>query len=107
MLRHWYPTTAELSELFQWRGESGAGPGLPEFTSEERRRVGEELSDVLLYTLRLADVCGVDLAAAARAKLAANAAKYPADLCRGRSDKYTTYVAIKQQQQQQALHQQQ
>lgn len=88
--------TAELSELFQWRGDAGAGPGLPEFSPEDRGRVGEELSDVLLYTLRLADVCGIDLAAASRAKLAANAAKYPAALCRGRADKYTAYAAMKQ-----------
>jgi hypothetical protein len=50
------------------------------------------MSDVLLYLVRLADRCGVDLPAAALAKMKKNAAKYPADRARGRSDKYTAYV---------------
>jgi dCTP diphosphatase len=45
-------------------------------------RLGEELADVVLYLVRLSDVLGVDLAAAARTKLCANherfvAAEYP------------------------------
>jgi len=80
----------ELSELFQWRGE--VQPGLPGFTPDERRHVGEELADVLLYLVRLADRCGVDLAAAAEAKMAKNAAKYPADRCKGSSAKYSAYA---------------
>jgi hypothetical protein len=50
-------------------------PGLPGFTAAERAHVGQELSDVLLYLIRLADVAGVDLGAAVRDKLEANAAK--------------------------------
>ena len=41
------------------------------------RRLGEELSDVLLYLVLLADVLGVDLPAAARAKLADARRRYP------------------------------
>ncbi|KAL4856116.1 dCTP pyrophosphatase 1 [Chlorella vulgaris] len=84
--------TGELSECFQWKGE--VAPGLPGFSSQERRHVGEELSDVLLYLVRLSDVCGIDLAAAVTAKLASNAAKYPAHRCRGSSAKYTQYTQI-------------
>lgn len=36
---------------------------------------GEELADVLLYLVRLSDACGIDLAAAAEAKLRKNAGK--------------------------------
>lgn len=53
----------ELNEIFQWRGE--VTPGLPDFSAAERQHVGEEISDVLLYLVRLADVCGLDLAACA------------------------------------------
>lgn len=53
----------------------------------------QELSDVLLYLLRLSDVTGVDLATAALKKMELNRKKYPADKCKGRSDKYTAYVA--------------
>ncbi len=35
----------ELSEIFQWRGDSVAR-GLPGFSSEDKRHVGEEMSDV-------------------------------------------------------------
>jgi len=80
----------ELSEIFQWCGEVESG--LPEFSEEKKTHVGEELSDCLLYIIRLADRCGIDLAAAAMAKIAKNKAKYPAEACRGSSAKYTEYV---------------
>ena len=51
--------------------------------------VGEELADILLYLVRLADKLGVDLVGAAHAKLASNALKYPVDKARGTSKKYT------------------
>ena len=53
-----------------------------------REAVAEELADVLLYLLRLADVLDVDLAEAARRKMAINALRYPADKAKGRADKY-------------------
>lgn len=79
----------ELSELFQWRGE--VAPGLPGFTEAEKRHVGEEMSDVLLYLVRLADRCGVDLGAAVADKMDKNAAKYPATHCKGSAAKYHAY----------------
>eukprot|EP00966_Prymnesium_polylepis_P307864 7114600-Prymnesium_polylepis.1 len=81
----------ELCELLQWRGDDGAKPGLADWSAQERTRVAEELSDVLSYVMRLADVCEIDLPAAALEKLAANRAKYPADQVRGSSAKYTEY----------------
>lgn len=51
----------------------------------------EELSDVLIYLIRLADKVDVDLPAAAVEKLALNAKKYPASKCHGLSKKYTEY----------------
>ncbi|KAK9724283.1 hypothetical protein RND81_05G060900 [Saponaria officinalis] len=67
----------ELSEIFQWRGE--VGKGLPNWEEAEKEHLGEELSDVLLYLIRLADICGIDLADAALKKLVKNAVKYPAN----------------------------
>ena len=83
----------ELAELFQWRGDAGAAPGLPGWNARDAEHLGEELSDVLLYLVRLADRCGVDLAAAAARKMALNRIKYPADRARGSSQKYTAYAA--------------
>ncbi|XP_038897239.1 dCTP pyrophosphatase 1 [Benincasa hispida] len=65
----------ELSEIFQWKGE--VPKGLPEWEEEEKKHLGEELSDVLLYLVRLSDICGIDLAKAALRKLELNAIKYP------------------------------
>lgn len=66
----------ELSEIFQWKGE--VAKGLPDWKEEEKVHLGEELSDVLLYLIRLSDMCGVDLGKAALRKVELNAIKYPA-----------------------------
>jgi dCTP diphosphatase len=66
----------ELAELFQWLPAADAaklGRSEPLHT-----RAGEEMSDVLLYLVRLADVLHVDLAAAAHSKLTDAARRYPA-----------------------------
>ncbi|KAL1508611.1 hypothetical protein AB1Y20_004708 [Prymnesium parvum] len=81
----------ELCELLQWRGDEGASGALEGWTSEDRGRLSDELADVLSYVIRLADVAQIDLPAAARDKLAKNREKYPADLARGSSAKYTKY----------------
>ncbi|PON66924.1 EAR [Parasponia andersonii] len=77
----------ELSEIFQWRGE--VPRGLPDWKDEEKQHLGEELSDVLLYLVRLSDICGIDLGKAALRKLDLNAIKYPVKLSKGSSKKYT------------------
>ncbi|MGD9599198.1 MAG: nucleotide pyrophosphohydrolase [Steroidobacteraceae bacterium] len=68
---------AELLEHYQW-SETAAHPA----------GVREELADVLLYLIRLADKLEVDLAAAARDKIALNARKYPVEKARGNPRKY-------------------
>ena len=50
-------------------------------------RTRQELADVFIYLVRLADVTGVDLLDAAATKIAANAAHYPADEVHGSSAK--------------------
>ncbi|KVH94191.1 dCTP pyrophosphatase 1 [Cynara cardunculus var. scolymus] len=65
----------ELSEIFQWKGE--VAKGLPDWKEEEKVHLGEELSDVLLYLVRLSDICGIDLGQAALRKIRLNAIKYP------------------------------
>ncbi|KAF3785868.1 dCTP pyrophosphatase 1 [Nymphaea thermarum] len=80
MIRLKFPITevGELSEIFQWRGE--VAKGLPDWEERDKEHLGEELSDVLLYLVQLADACEVDLGDAATKKLAKNAVKYPANL---------------------------
>jgi NTP pyrophosphatase (non-canonical NTP hydrolase) len=76
----------ELSEVFQWMTEEASREAGRDLRTAQAVR--EELADVLLYLIRLADVLGVDLNAAAVEKLDANAAKYPATLAYGTSRKY-------------------
>ncbi len=76
---------AELLEHFQWLGEDESRTLPPETLA----KVGEEMADVLLYLVRLADKLGVDLAQAARRKMQLNAQKYPVERARGSSRKYT------------------
>jgi dCTP diphosphatase len=76
---------AELLEQFQWLTEEQSRT----LSDEHKARVADEIADVLLYLVRLADQLNVDLISAARAKMAGNAAKYPVDKARGTAKKYT------------------
>src|SRR5207248_5695077 len=69
---------AELLELFQWQ----TGEEATRFAAENRERVSEEIADVAIYLIELADITGIDLAQAIDAKLEKNATKYPVDKAR-------------------------
>jgi dCTP diphosphatase len=64
----------ELAELLQWLPADDVTELAREATL--KRRLGEELSDVLLYLVLLADVLDIDLATAARAKLDDNERRF-------------------------------
>jgi NTP pyrophosphatase (non-canonical NTP hydrolase) len=66
----------EVAELVQWLPAGTVVDG------DLRVRLGEELADVLLYLVRLADVVGVDLGAEAAKKLALNEQRFPAETYR-------------------------
>jgi dCTP diphosphatase len=76
---------AELLEHFQWTSEADSKV----LTPHQHAKVREEIADVLLYLIRLADKLKIDLLAAATDKIQVNAAKYPVDKARGSSKKYT------------------
>lgn len=75
----------EILEIFQWK-ESGA-----ELTQREQQHLSEEIGDVMIYLLELSDAFGIDPVQAASEKLTLNEKKYPAEIVRGRADKYTEY----------------
>ena len=77
--------SAELLEHFQWLKDDESH----NLSDPIKEAVAQEMADVLLYLVRLADKLDVDLADAARRKIALNASKYPADLARGSAVKYT------------------
>jgi dCTP diphosphatase len=78
---------SELLEHFQWLSEEQSHT----LTPEKHEQVAQEMSDVLVYLVRLADKLDIDLLEAADAKLKLNALKYPADKVRGSAKKYTEY----------------
>lgn len=76
----------ELLELTQWKSDEEIA-ALPH-DLHGREALEDECADVLLYLLLIAERAGIDLNAAARAKLAKNAAKYPVERFRGSRRKY-------------------
>ncbi|HUX91835.1 MAG TPA: nucleotide pyrophosphohydrolase [Gallionellaceae bacterium] len=78
---------AELVEHFQWLTEDQSRA----LDQKKLEQVQEELADIQIYLIRIADKLNIDLLGAVNKKIAANAKKYPADKVRGSSKKYTEY----------------
>lgn len=79
---------AELLEHFQWLSDEESR-NLPDVT---KQAAAEEIADVLLYLVRIADKLEVDLSKAARNKIELNASKYPVELARGNATKHSKLV---------------
>lgn len=78
---------AELQEHFQWLTEDQSR----QLDGAARKAVAEEIADVQVYLVRLADKLGIDILEAIDQKMKINADKYPADRVRGSAAKYTHY----------------
>lgn len=78
---------AELVEHFQWLTEEQSAS----LSSGKLKEVEEELADILIYLVRSADKLGINLIEAAKQKIEKNDQKYPADMVKGKSKKYTEY----------------
>ena len=70
---------AELLEHFQWQKEYDEG------------EVADELADVLIYCLYMADALDLDVREIIRNKMKKNAIKYPVDKSKGNAVKYTEF----------------
>jgi len=77
----------ELLAHFQWLTEQESG----ELPASKRAAVEQEIGDVTLCLLNLADKLGVDILDAAGRKLEQNKLKYPVHKAKGRADKYTEF----------------
>jgi NTP pyrophosphatase (non-canonical NTP hydrolase) len=74
--------SSELLELFQWSGtDLEAARKKPEMT--------EELADVMIYCIYMANALNIDIPEAIQNKIDKNAAKYPVEKAKGKSKKYT------------------
>lgn len=63
---------AELLELFQWDEDNA-----------DHERVKEELADIIIYSIQLADKCNFDLREIILNKIKINEKRYPTEKLRG------------------------
>lgn len=73
----------EAADIVRWQGDSG--DAVP---TERQQDWEDELADILILLIRLADRSGVDLASAFEHKFAKVAEKYPRDAFYGSNRKY-------------------
>lgn len=78
---------SELLDLFRFKDAGDVDAMMSD--PDRSLAVRDELADVLYFVLRFADMNGIDLSTELRRKVAIDAEKYPADVCRGRNLKYT------------------
>ena len=74
----------ELLQHFVWQNHEQSERRVV----ERRADIESEIADVAILLFELADNCGIDLAAAMRAKLARNEVRYPVEKARGSNAKY-------------------
>lgn len=73
---------SELLENFQWKSSD-------ETLDSKRDSIADELADVLIYTIYLAEALDLKIEDVIRAKLAKNESKYPVKKAYGRKEKYS------------------
>lgn len=78
--------TAEVLEHFQWKTPEE----VERHAHQHQEELADELADVAMFLLELADNLGIDLAEAIKQKLKKNALKYPIEKARGSAKKYTS-----------------
>ena len=77
----------ELLELFQWLNEEQSK--IESLDDDTVARVKEELADIFLYLLRLADKLNINLEEAVKFKIDENSGKYPVGISYGSPVKYS------------------
>ena len=82
----------ELAAIVQWLTDEQVERGLAA-ESKTRSQLSDEMADVFIYLLRLADVCGIDVVREAFEKIDRNEYRYPQDLVRGSAVKYTELMS--------------
>ena len=78
---------AELMEHFQWLTVEDS----KKLETDHLADIGEELADIIIYSLSLSNALGLDLSQTVIDKMEKNIRKYPSDKVKGKSHKYTYY----------------
>jgi dCTP diphosphatase len=77
----------ELLEIFQWLTDEQAA-AITE-SDADLQLVHDELADILIYLVRMADILHIDLEDAVQGKLGDNERRYPVELAKGNATKYS------------------
>jgi len=77
----------ELAEVLQWKSDEEVASFLK--SDEGKNKLSEEVADVVIYLIRLCQKSEISLVNAISDKLLVNSKKYPIDLSRGNSKKYS------------------
>ncbi|MFK5947692.1 MAG: MazG-like family protein [Methylococcales bacterium] len=72
--------------LYEYKGAAHSLKNLPQ---DKLAEVEAELTDILIYLVRLTDKLGIDLIAAAINKIKVNELRYPVEKAKGNVKKYT------------------
>lgn len=76
---------AELLEIFQWKNMEQS----KEAAHQQHEEISDEIADIAIYLIGLAETLDMDLIDCIERKIAKNAAKYPVEKAKGNSNKYT------------------
>ena len=75
---------AELLEVFQWSGSDTV-------CESKKDKIKEELADVLVYCIHMADACGLDMDEIIQEKMKRNNEKYPVEKAKDTAKKYDEF----------------
>lgn len=78
---------AELMEIFQWK--ENKPPSEVKKEAKTMEKIREELADVIIYSLAIANRLDIDVASAVQEKIEKNKKKYPVEKAKGTAKKYT------------------
>lgn len=76
----------ELNEIYQWLDTESSK--LENLSEKDIEKSKEELADIFLYTLRIADKLNIDLIEESKKKIEINNKKYPVEVSKGNAVKY-------------------
>jgi dCTP diphosphatase len=77
----------ELLEIFQWLTDEQASAVTER--DADLQLVRDELADIFIYLVRMADILHIDLENAVQGKLGDNERRYPVELAKGNATKYS------------------
>ena len=76
---------SELLEIFLWKSNVQSR----DLSEKEMKRIKEEVADIFIFLIYMCEELKIPLLDEVMAKIEVNRTKYPADISRGTSKKYT------------------